>query len=167
VIKLKKNLLKITITLFVLLIGISTIYAHGVDVTNDKMVIANETNGQQIKDIADQNGINISVYKFTSDGEVAHQLEHMLNNSNKYILVLAYQDIANEFLKEHPDMSSRLVVLENADNETLKNEMLKIINKESSSDNSFETNLLYGSAIVIVILLVIGGVLFTRDKKNK
>lgn len=164
---MKKNLLKIAMVLFILLIGLTTIYAHGVDVTNDKMVIANETNGQQIKDVADQNGINISVYKFTSDGEVAHQLEHMLNNSNKYILVAAYQDTANEFLKEHPDMSSRLIVLKNVDNETLKDEMLKITNQESSSNNSFETTLLYGSAIIIVILLVIGGILFTRDKKNK
>ena len=164
--KLKKNLLKMSILLFLLIMGISTIYAHGVDVTNDKMIIANETNGQQIKDIADANGINISVYKFTSEDEVAHQLEHMLNNSNKYIIVVAYQDTANDFLKEHQDMSSRLIVLEDFDDQTIKEEMLKITSQENSSDDSFKTNLLYGSVVVIVILLIVGGILFTRDKKK-
>ena len=165
-IKLKKNLLKISILLLLLIIGTSTIYAHGVDVTNDKMVIANETNGQQIKDLADQNGINISVYKFTSEDEVAHQLEHMLNNSNKYIIVVAYQDTANNFLKEHQDMSQRLIILEDNDNQTIKEEMIKITNQENSSDDSFKTNLLYGSIIIIVILLIISGILFTKKKKQ-
>ena len=69
--------LKILILLLVFLLGIIAVSAHGVDVTADTMVIANETNGQLVKDIADANGKNISVYKFSSADEVKHILEEL------------------------------------------------------------------------------------------
>ena len=63
----------------------SAVYGHGVDVTADTMVIADETNGQLAKDIADSNGMNISVYKFTSQADVEHILEHsVLEGSEKF-----------------------------------------------------------------------------------
>ena len=80
-----KNL-KILIIPLILFLTMAAISAHGVDVTADTMVVANETNGQLVKDIADANGKNISVYKFTSQDEVAHILEHSVNNTNKRIL---------------------------------------------------------------------------------
>ena len=70
---------KILILLLVSILAITAVSAHGVDVTADTMVIANDTNGQLVKDIADANGKNISVYKFTSQDEVAHILEHSIN----------------------------------------------------------------------------------------
>lgn len=88
---------------------ISAVYGHGVDVTADTMVIADETNGQLAKDIADSNGMNISVYKFTSQADVEHILEHAVNNTNKRILMIAYQDSGNEFLKKHSEVSDRLL----------------------------------------------------------
>ena len=75
----------VLILLLVLLLGITTVSAHGVDITPDTMVIANDTNGQLVKDIADANGINISVYEFTSQDEVSHILEHSVNNTQKRI----------------------------------------------------------------------------------
>lgn len=159
-----KFLHRITIMLVVLLMGLSVVSAHGVDVTSDKMVIANDTNGQQIKDIADSNNINISVYKFTSEDEVAHQLEHMLNNSNKYIIVVAYQNVAQEFLKNHNDVSDRLIILDDFDNQTIKNKMEEISNQNNiSNDNS--SNWLLLSGIVILALLAVGFVLITKNKK--
>ena len=52
-----KNL-KILIIPLILFLTMAAISAHGVDVTADTMVIANETNGQLVKDIADANGKN-------------------------------------------------------------------------------------------------------------
>ena len=92
---------------------ISAVYGHGVDVTADTMVIADETNGQLAKDIADSNGMNISVYKFTSQADVEHILEHSVNNTNKRILMIAYQDSGNEFLKKHSEVSDRVIVVDN------------------------------------------------------
>lgn len=161
---MNKKILKIILLSVILLWGFTTISAHGVDVTNDKMVIANDTNGQEVKDIADSNGLNISVYKFTSDDEVAHQLEHMLNNSNKHILVVSYQDTAEEFLAQHQDVSDRLIILREYDEKSLAENMEKIINTENSSDNQI-SNWLIISAIVLVLMLTVGVILFIKNKK--
>ena len=146
-------------------IGLSTISAHGVDVTNDKMVIADDTTGQQVKDIADSNNINISVYKFTSEGEVEHQLEHMLNNSNKQIIVVAYQDTAKNFLKQHQEVKDRLIIMDTIDNNTLKDNMQKIMNSEGAANSSSSQNWLLYSFIILAIILVVGAILAVRNKK--
>jgi predicted PilT family ATPase len=141
----------------------TSISAHGVDVTSDKMVIANDSNGQQVKDIADSENINISVYKFTSKEEVAHQLEHMLNNSNKYILVVSYQDTAQEFLKSHPEVSDRLIILEQYDENSLSENMKKVADSQNNQESNF--NILIISAMVILIVLMIGAILLLKNKK--
>lgn len=154
------NILMIFIILFA---GITALSAHGVDVTNDKMVIADDANGQLVKDVADNENINISVYKFTSKDEVAHQLEHMLNNSNKHILVVSYQDTAQEFLKSHPEVSDRLIILDQYDNESLKDNMKKIADSESNSQ--IDSNMLIISAMIILVILMIGAILLLKNKK--
>ena len=54
-IKIKnKNIFTLSL-LVILLIGITGVNSHGVDVTADKMVICNDSNGQLVKDIADAN----------------------------------------------------------------------------------------------------------------
>lgn len=161
-----KNL-KILIIPLILLLTMAAISAHGVDVTADTMVIANETNGQLVKDIADANGKNISVYKFTSQDEVAHILEHSINNTNKKILLVAYQDIGNDFLKNHKDLSNRIIVVNNVTNDTILQGLNNIMNTPAAntqSGNSFGLPL----AIGIAIGLIIGvgcGILILKKKK--
>ena len=157
--------LKILILLSVFLLGTIAVSAHGVDVTADTMVIANETNGQLVKDIADANGKNISVYKFSSADEVKHILEHSINNTNKRILVVAYQDIANDFLKEHPDLSNRIIVVDNVNNDTILKGLNDIMNvaTESNSQSGFGMPLIIGIVIGVIIGLA-GGILITKKK---
>ena len=148
-----KNL-KMLIIPLILFLTMASISAHGVDVTADTMVIANETNGQLVKDIADANGKNISVYKFTSQDEVAHILEHSINNTNKKILLVAYQDTGNDFLKNHKDLSNRIIVVDNVTNDTILQGLNNITNTPAAntqSENSFGLPLAIGIAIGLII----------------
>lgn len=161
-----KNL-KILIIPLILFLTMATISAHGVDVTADTMVIANETNGQLVKDIADANGKNISVYKFTSEDEVAHILEHSLNNTNKRILLVAYQDTANDFLKNHKEVSNRIIVVDNVTNDTILQGLNNIMNAPTGSSqegNSFGLPLAIG--IVIGLIVGVGCGILILKKKN-
>lgn len=136
--------------------------SHGVDVTADKMVIADESNGQQIKDLADQNNLNISVYKFTSDAEVEHQLEHMLNNTNKYIIVCSYQDVAQNFLNEHDEIKDRLIILKDYDDESLLSQMNKISTTNTTKDDNFMTALLSGIIVGILFGIAVGVIVMKK-----
>ena len=158
--------LKISILALVLFLAIAGVSAHGVDVTADTMVIANETNGQYVKDLADANGINISVYKFTSADEVAHILEHSVNNTNKRILMTAYQDIGNDFLKTHSEMSERIIVVDDVNNETVLQGLKDIMNAPTGNveSSSFATPLAIGIVIGLIIGIA-GGVLITKKKR--
>ena len=161
-----KNL-KILIIPLILLLTMAAISAHGVDVTADTMVIANETNGQLVKDIADANGKNISVYKFTSQDEVAHILEHSINNTNKKILLVAYQDTGNDFLKNHKDLSNRIIVVDNVTNDTILQGLNDIMNAPtgtSQEGNSFGLPLAIG--IVIGLIVGVGCGILILKKKN-
>ena len=53
----------------VLFLGVSSVSAHGADLTEDTMIIANESNGILAKSIVDNNSFDIKVYKFVSEGE--------------------------------------------------------------------------------------------------
>ncbi|MBQ2653144.1 MAG: hypothetical protein IJF83_06270 [Methanobrevibacter sp.] len=157
---------KFLIILIILLASIQGLAAHGVDVTDDTMVIANDDNGVLVKQLAGENNINISVYKFTSDGEVAHQLEHMLNNSNKRILVAAYQDVAHEFLNNHSEVSDRLIIIDDVNNESIIEGLNKIENvnvQSASGDSDFITPLISG--LVIGVIIGIGVGVFIKSKK--
>ena len=161
-----KNL-KILIIPLILFLTMAAISAHGVDVTADTMVIANETNGQLVKDIADANGKNISVYKFTSQDEVAHILEHSINNTNKKILLVAYQDTGNDFLKNHKDLSNRIIVVDNVTNDTILQGLNNIMNTPAAntqSENSFGLPLAIGIAIGLIIGVGCG--ILILKKKN-
>lgn len=158
---------KITMLLLILLLGMTAVSSHGVDVTADTMVVANDTNGQIVKNIADANNLNISVYKFTSEDEVAHILEHSINNTNKRMLFTAYQDTANDFLKEHPDMSKRIIVVDDVNNDTILEGIHNIMDAptgNASNENSFGLPLIIG--IIIGTLIGIGCGIYIMKKKN-
>ena len=159
--------LKILILMMILIFGASAVSSHGVDVTADTMVVANDTNGILVKDIADTNGMNISVYKFTSKDEVEHILEHSVNNTNKRMLFVAYQDTADEFLKNHQDLSDRIIVVKDVNNDTIKQRIQDIMNAPTGNahqESSFGQPLIIG--IVIGALIGIGCGIFIMKKKN-
>lgn len=159
--------IKILIIMLICILGATAVSAHGVDVTADTMVVANDTNGVLVKDIADSNGFNISVYKFTSEDEVAHILEHSINNTNKRMLFVAYQDTANDFLKNHQDLSNRIIVVDDVNNDTIQQGIQDIMNAptgNTSQTNSFGLPLLIG--IVVGVLIGIGCGIFIMKKKN-
>lgn len=156
---------KSIVFLILVILSISAVSAHGVDITADTMVIANDGNGELAKNIADSNGINISVYKFTSDDEVAHQLEHMLNNSNKRVLVIAYQNIANDFLSEHPDLKNRLIIIDNVTNDTVKTGLLEITNVQTDENGGYDFAMPLGIGLIIGIVIGLAlGVLISKRK---
>lgn len=155
----------LTIMLF-LILAATAVSAHGVDVTADTMVVANDTNGVLVKEIADNNNINISVYKFTSEDEVAHILEHSINNTNKRMLFVAYQDTANEFLKDHPDLSKRIIVVDDVNDDAILQGLQDIMNAPvgNAQESSFGLPLIIG--VIIGALIGIGCGIFIMKRKN-
>ena len=118
----------------------SAVYGHGVDVTADTMVIADETNGQ---------------------------LEHSVNNTNKRILMIAYQDSGNEFLKKHSEVSDRVIVVDDVNNDTIEDGLNKIMNaptQNEESQSSFAVPLFIGLIIGILVGAPIGVLLMKRKK---
>lgn len=161
---MKMKVYGLLILFLVLFIGIAAVSAHGADLTEDTMIIANETNGILAKSIVDDNGLDIKVYKFESEGDVEHQLEHALTNPNKRILAIAYQDTVNNYLDEHPELKDRVIV-SGDDNESIANsaEQLLLINVDNSS-NGFAIPLIVGLVIGAIIGLICG--VFIMKKRS-
>lgn len=161
---MKRNILEIFILVFVLLIGVSSVSAHGADLTEDTMIMANESNGILAKSIIDDNGLDeIKVYKYVSEGDVEHQLEHALTNPNKRILAISYQDTVNKYLDEHPELKNRVIVSED-DNQSIQENAVKLLAIDVNQDsNDFATPFLVGLVIGAVIGLI-AGVAIMRKK---
>ena len=141
----------------------SFVSAHGADLTEDTMIIANESNGVLAKSIMDDNNLDIKVYKFASDGDVDHQLEHALSNPNKRILAISYQDTVNKYLDEHPELKNRVIVSQDDNGSILNNaEKLLTIDVNQSSSNDFVTPLIVGLIIGILIGLIAGVVIMKK-----
>lgn len=149
---------------FVLLIGMSSVSAHGADLTEDTMIMANESNGILAKSIIDDNGLDeIKVYKYVSEGDVEHQLEHALTNPNKRILAISYQDTVNKYLDEHPELKNRVIVSED-DNQSIQENAVKLLAIDVNQDsNDFATPFIVGLVIGAVIGLI-AGVAIMRKK---
>ncbi len=151
--------------ILVLFVGISAVSAHGADLTEDTMIMANESNGVLAKSIVDDSGLDIKVYKYESEGDVEHQLEHALTNPNKRILAISYQDTVNSYLNQHPELKDRVIV-SGDDNQSIADNAQKLltidVNKNSSGD--FTTPLIVGVVIGAIIGLI-GGV-FLMKRKN-
>lgn len=147
-------------------VSISGVSAHGADITEDTMVIANESNGVIAKYFVDDLGVNVSVYKFTSSGDVEHQLEHALSNPNKRILAISYQDVVNDYLLKHEDLKNRILVSSD-DNESLKRGLqdLTNINTGSTNNDDFITPLVVG-LIIGFLIGIVSGVFIIKKKNN-
>ena len=152
--------------LFISLLSVSAVSAHGADITDDTMIIANESNGVFAKDIVDDLGLNITVYKFKSDGDVEHQLEHALTNPNKRILAIAYQDTVESYLDDHAELKNRVLVCDD-DEKSVSDSCKKLVeidvNSGSGSD-SFVTPLVVGVVIGLLIGIVVGVGVLKRKK---
>jgi hypothetical protein len=161
---MNRKILKILLLGVVLLLGVSFVSAHGADLTEDTMIMANESNGILAKSIVDDEGLGIKVYKFVSEGDVEHQLEHALTNPNKRILAISYQDTVNKYLDNHSELKNRVIVSDD-DNESIINgaNQLVAIDVSQNSFNDFATPLIVGLVIGVLIGLVIG-VAISRNK---
>lgn len=108
---MKMKIYGLLILSLILFVGTSSVSAHGADLTEDTMIMANESNGILAKSIVDDLGLdNVKVYKYVSEGDVEHQLEHALSNPNKRILAISYQDTVEDYLNDHPDLKNRVIV---------------------------------------------------------
>ncbi|MDO5842063.1 MAG: hypothetical protein Q4Q24_02170 [Methanobrevibacter ruminantium] len=144
----------------------AAVSAHGADITDDTMIIANESNGVFAKDIVEDLGLNITVYKFKSDGDVEHQLEHALTNPNKRILAIAYQDTVESYLDNHIELKDRVLV-SNDDEKSIIDSCKKLVEIDVGSvsvSSNFLTPLLVGVVIGLLIGIVVGAVVLKRKK---
>ena len=161
-----KKIVYFILIIFISLLTLSGVSAHGADITDDTMIIANESNGVFAKDIVDYLGLNITVYKFKSDGDVEHQLEHALTNPNKRILAIAYQDTVEAYLDNHTELKNRVLVSDD-DKNSLSDSCKKLVEIDVSSNNNandFITPLVVG--IVIGLLVgIVAGVVVLKGKK--
>ncbi|WP_406536806.1 hypothetical protein [Methanobrevibacter sp.] len=163
---MKNEIFGIAIVALMLLLSISAVSAHGADLTEDTMIMANESNGILAKAIVDDLGLDVKVYKYASDGDVEHQLEHALTNPNKRILAISYQDTVNKYLDEHPELKNRVIVSDD-DNESISAHAQKLVEIDvgNNSSSDFATPLIVG-IIIGAIIGLIAGVFIMKRKIN-
>lgn len=152
--------------LFILIIAtfMVAVSAHGVHVTTNEsnIIIADESTGKLARSVVDEMGIDVTVYKFTSADDVAHELEHALSDPNKKILAVAYTDTVQNFINQHPEVSSRIVVA-NANKNSIQQGLTKL-NVAGATSTGFITPLLSGLLIGLVCGLGVGAVWMKRKK---
>lgn len=136
--------------------------AHGVHVTTNEsnIIIADNSTSKLAKSVVDQMGVNVTVYKFASADDVTHELEHALNDSNKKILAVAYTDTVQQFIGQHPEVSSRIIVVDA--NQNAIQQGLTQLNVAGAASAGFLTPLLSGLLIGLVFGLGIGAVWMKR-----
>lgn len=164
---MKMKIYGLLILSLILFVGTSSVSAHGADLTEDTMIMANESNGILAKSIVDDLGLdNVKVYKYVSEGDVEHQLEHALSNPNKRILAISYQDTVEDYLNDHPDLKNRVIV-SGDDNKSIEDNVQKLVaidvNEDISSD--FTTPLIVGLIIGLLVGLI-GAVFIMKWKSN-
>ncbi|AMK16226.1 hypothetical protein [Methanobrevibacter olleyae] len=161
-----KKIIYCILIIFIFLLTLSSVSAHGADITDDTMIIANESNGVLAKSVVDDLGLNITVYKFKSDGDVEHQLEHALSNPNKRILAIAYQDTVENYLNNHSELKNR-VLISNDDSSSLSDSAKKLVEIDIDSTDSstnFITPLIVGLVIGLLVGVVVGFVILKNKK---
>ncbi|EKF85630.1 hypothetical protein [Methanobacterium formicicum] len=156
------NLKQIGILILILAAFMVPVSAHGVHVTTNEsnIIIADNSTGKLAKSVVDQMGVNVTVYKFASADDVTHELEHALENSNKKILAVAYTDTVQQFIGQHPEVSSRIIVVD-ANQNAIQQGLTKL-NVSGANSAGFLTPLLSGLLIGLVFGLGIGAVWMKR-----
>jgi len=156
------NLKKIGILILILAAMMVPVSAHGVHVTTNEsnIIIADNSTSKLAKSVVDEMGVNVTVYKFASADDVTHELEHALNDSNKKILAVAYTDTVKQFISQHPEVSSRIIVSDA--NENAIREGINKLNVYGSNSEGFLTPLLSGLLIGLVFGLGVGAVWMKR-----
>lgn len=136
--------------------------AHGVHVTTSEtnIVIADNSTGKLARSVVDEMGVDVTVYKFASADDVQHELEHALEDPNKKILAVAYTDTVQNFIDQHPEVSSRIVVA-NANKNSIQQGLTKL-NIAGATSTGFITPLLSGLLIGLVFGLGVGAVWMKR-----
>lgn len=152
------------IGLFIIIVAgfMVPVSAHGVHVTTNEsaIIIADNSTGKLARSVADDMGVNITVYKFASAADVEHELEHALNNSDKKILAVAYTETVQNFINNHPEVSGRILVADA--NENSISEGISKLNLVGYNSSGFLTPLLSGLLIGLVFGLGVGAVWMKR-----
>jgi hypothetical protein len=156
------NLKQIGILILILAAFMVPVSAHGVHVTTNEsnIIIADNSTGKLAKSVVDQMGVNVTVYKFASADDVSHELEHALNNSNKKILAVAYTGTVQQFIGQHPEVSSRIIVVD-ANQNAIQQGLTKL-KVAGANSAGFLTPLLSGLLIGLVFGLGVGAVWMKR-----
>ncbi len=161
---MNKNFLFLLILILSCFLTVSAVNAHGADITDDIMILTNESNGELVKNMVDSKGVDIKVYKFTSENDVMHQMEHAKTNPNKRILAVAYQDTVNDFLNNNSDLKNRIIVIGD-DNQSISEGIDQLASNKIENQylNGFEIPLIVG-LIIGAVIGFIGGVLIMKRK---
>jgi len=157
------RILKLLALLTLLIVGFAVpVSAHGLHVTTNEttIIIADNSTAKLARSVADEMGANLTVYKFASAEDVAHELEHALTDSNKKILAVAYTDTVQEFINQHPEVSSRILVAD-ANKSSIQQGLTKL-NVVGATSSGFLTPLLSGLLIGLVFGLGVGAVWMKR-----
>lgn len=157
-----RNLKSIGILILIIAALMVPVSAHGVHVTTNEsnIIIADNSTGKLARSVVDEMGVNVTVYKFPSADSVAHELEHALTNSNKKILAVAYTDTVQQFIKQHPEVSNRILVVD-ANKNSIQQGLTKL-NVSGATSSGFLTPLLSGLLIGLVFGLGVGAVWMKR-----
>ncbi|WP_308571631.1 hypothetical protein [uncultured Methanobacterium sp.] len=154
----------ISAAIFILIIAafVVPVSAHGLHVTTNEstIIIADNSTGKMARSVVDEMGVNVTVYKFASADDVAHELEHALTDPNKKILAVAYTDTVQNFINQHPEVSSRIMVA-SANKNSIQQTLTKL-NVAGATSSGFLTPLLSGLLIGLVFGLGIGAVWMKR-----
>ena len=159
---------KLILCIIIILGVISPINGHGADITDNVILIADETTGIIAKRNIDDLNLDIKVYEFVSEGDVYHQLEHALTNPNKRILLVAFQDTGNKFLDEHKELSNQVIVSNDTNEENIKNSLIQLNSTMSGKDDENNLNIDYTALILVVIIIGLIssiGIIFLKKKK--
>jgi len=159
---LKSSGVSIGLFIMVIIVFMVSVSAHGVHVTTNEsnIVIADNSTGKLARSVVDEMGVDVTVYKFASADDVQHELEHALEDPNKKILAVAYTDTVQNFINQHPEVSSRIVVV-NANKNSIQQGLTKL-NIAGATSAGFITPLLSGLLIGLVFGLGVGAVWMKR-----
>ncbi|MBE2899396.1 hypothetical protein DNK57_00940 [Methanothermobacter thermautotrophicus] len=147
---------------FLLMGGVA---AHGMEITPESfIVIADNSTGKLARSVADDLGVNVTVYRFQSPADVEHELEHALGNPNKKILAVAYQDTVSAFLKAHPEIGYRVMYC-SPEEASIRDKLLELnsVNPEEEGTD-FLTPFSSGALIGVTMGIVMGALWMKRKK---